>query len=260
MRNISEKDILYRPILEPEKNYASEADIARNLIQDTSEQVDEEIVPQLDMEIDSIIEKANQLSNILDIDIPIFKNIKNNLIYVSNNLSKMKGFETNEELANKDLSPEEPVVERSEESKAFLMAIYGRIPEPVIIIGDPDITKYIDGSKNMDLLKVYSHYIDFISRVFNEFYREALALFVESGFDSVSEMFEDIEIDKTKEYENEASIEPIIHRMHMAKIMRDQKSKILDKVFNINKTVKNLITIEATNELRKKYYSIKPVV
>ncbi len=259
MIDISEKDILYRPKLEPEKDYRSEAEIARDLSQDIPEQI-EETIPQLEAEINSIIDKANQLSNILDVDIPIFKNVKNNLIYISDNLSKMKGFETSEELNNKDLSPQEPVIERSEESKAFLMAIYGRIPEPVIVIGDPDTTKYIESSKNMDLLKVYSHYVDFISRVFNEFYREALALFVESGFESVSEMFEDIEIDNTKEYENEANIEPIVHRMHMAKIMRDQKSKILDKIFNINKTVKHLVTIETTNELRKKYYSIKPVV
>lgn len=260
MVNISEKDILYRPNLKPDRDYSSEAEILKTQAEENYEQVEETSSDRIESEIDAVINKADQLNNLLNINTNVFKNIKDNLTYISKNLSKIKGLETNEDLDNKSIDTDKEERVMSDKSKAFLTAVYGRLPDPVLIIGEQDVTKYIESSKNIDLLKVYKHYVDSMNEVFGEFYREALELFSKSNFSSVEEMLQDVEIITKDIADSQIDIEPIIHKLHMIKIMKDQKQKMLGKLFNIDKTVKNIMTIDTTSELRKKYYSIRPVV
>lgn len=269
------KDLLYRPDLMPEKKYMSDAEIRDSLLPqgETGGEGDEndDSVRLLEKAEDTD-KKLQEILGIIEI-IPKKERdiIERPLKLIHSEIEKLK-----EELVEKEKQNQGQ--EESSDPRPGFTALpdlpgisadkinLPNVPEsssggfsmtPIIetigieVVPPVSITVMIRDSYLVDLVEIYRGFVLKLRLVVEEYVRDLLYIANLGGFDSYDDLFYEYGVPSLNLPENVRHMGDYIIK---SQITRNQKARMLRKIYNIDQTVYHLRANKSAVELRQRYY------
>lgn len=234
---VTNRDLFYRPDLKPKKDYMSEADFPEEpeLISEEPEEEERD----LGEEIDDIIEVADILPDrIRNILMPVLERIRDEVDGLSMPEEKTAPEEEPEEVPESEL-PDEP----SFFPERPPITIRVQMPDPIPVV--------IRDVYNIDLIHIYRDFVIKLKKALADFIRELLYVARIGEFANYKDLLKDYKAEASDVAKDFRHVSDEIVR---TQVKRDQKTRFLRKVFNIDQTIYHLRAVKSSYELRKRYY------
>lgn len=257
---LSEKE--FENIIGPDRDYSSEKDFER-----IEEEITEEIPDVLEsaeeskqkaLEIVNEIEKIKKVINILPSNLPeIYRDVLNK---IKHDIINPPPIPYVEEVPVEPQGTTRPrgrtggniIVGGTEDDPIYLFPIDNGvevITEPVI-----PLTQYVRESFVKDKNDMYDHFVQRLKLMIQQYMRELLYVAKVGKFKSYLDLY--VRFD-TPSAEIPKDFQAAADRITKNQISRDSKTRLLNKIFNIDQTVSHLIANKAAYDQRQRYYDIE---
>ncbi len=231
-------DLFYRPDLKPERDYISEAEI----LKDQEELIEEDIVQDRTEELRNDID---ELINVIDI-IPsdVRKIVEPSLLQ----LRKMIYSIIPDEIIEDPDEDQEIEPDPKPDPYAWL---FPKINRRVIVKKRDPIGKIIDDTHKENMFDIYRDFVTKVTQSTSKFMQDLMVTSAYGGFYNFNDLFKEYILNTKDVPKDLAHLSDNIHRMQTS---RNQKTKLFNKLHNIDSTIYHLRAVKATHELRKRYY------
>lgn len=243
-------DIFYKPSLAPDRDYLSDAKIPDKDVT-TNNDKDE---PKKDDLVD-LIDDINKIKNVIDI-LPddIIKIIKPTIDTIDKSANTLKPrpeiIDKGVIDLNKDNENKPPnIITVNPSSKA--PNIFGGSKSKIVIDERPPLSQTIDDTHETNLFDIYRDFVTGLKNVMTDFTQSILLTARHGNFKSYKDLFKDYNLLPEDIPDNLKHVSDAIYRN---KLTREQKSRLFNKLHNIDNTIYHLRAVKVSYELRKRYY------
>lgn len=254
---LSEKE--FEDIIGPDRDYSSEKDFDRELLGPPDEiETPEEDIQEEAIRIAKEIEKLKKVINILPGNLPqMYRDVLNKVKHDILNPPSIPAPPKYEEIeAGPSPAPDpenrgEIVIGGDAASPIFLFP-----QDNGISVETPPIMPLIEFVRESflkDKNDMYGNFVQKLKLMIQQYMRELLYVAKIGEFDSYLDLYVSFD---TPSAEIPKSLMAAADRITKNQIVRDQKTRFLNKIFNIDQTVAHLIANKASYEQRQRYYDI----
>lgn len=256
MQDENKNKILYRPKIGPEKDYRSEGVIPKTKKHEPKS-YDE---PRTDVPR-NIYHDFEEINELLE-DIPIpFQNVIDSIkklqirLMVEFPTGDPPDIEETGELVESDEKVTMPTLIPKDDNGAPKFNP-GLFPSPNGIMLEVEapktIVQLIQDGYQKDTINIENHYLERLQLMLRRYYQQMFAIIAECGVEKVEDLgqeFDGVECNVTN-----PNLKHLSDQISRSQVMREQKNRLMNKIFNVDNTIRHLEQWQAAEKQRERYY------